>query len=238
MSYDNNTLMIMVLAMMIVPIALCTLDRIKWYSRMKFYGFKNSAKVITASIVAAFTLSACSSNPTLVDRISEQNERNAERNAEMIASSIDNVPDWFLAPPISTLDVVYTTGTGRSNNMAMARNKAILAAQTQLADHINALVSSHTKQRITETNDDTMMNTDQVVKKLVAEANMAGHMVEKMDVHSEGRHYRFYVLVAYPVGKSNAMLMDQRNQSYMKSMVSNSDERFEELNREIREHRQ
>jgi len=234
MSYDGNMLAIMFIAMLVVPMVLCmTEDCIKWYGKMKSYGFKNSIKVVTASIVAAFTLSACSSNPTVADRVDDYNER----QAEYVENSIDDAPDWFIKPPASTPNVVYTTGSGRSNNMSMARNKAILDAQSQLADQIHALVSSHTKQHIIESNDTTLMNTDQVVKKLVAEANMTGYVIEDMKAYPEGRHYRFYALVAYPVGKSNLMLQDQRSREFTMQMVGKSEERFEELDREIKEHR-
>lgn len=234
MSYDGNTLAIMFVGMLLVSAMVCSYNRcIKLYLKLKAYGFMNGVKVITASIVAAFTLSACSSNTTIADRINKHNEQ----QAEYVENSIEDAPDWFIAPPESSPTVVYVTGTGKSNNMSMARNKAILDAQSQLADQIHALVSSHTKQHIVEANDDTLMNTDQVVKKLVAEANLSGYSFEDVVAKPEGRHYRFYVLMGYPVGKSNLMLQDQRNQANMKRMLGKSEERFEELNREIKEHR-
>jgi len=58
-----------------------------------------------------------------------------------------------------------------------------------------------------------------------------------MKAYPEGRYYRFYALVAYPVGKSNLMLQDQRSQEFTMQMVGKSEERFNELNKEIAEHR-
>lgn len=189
-------------------------------------------KIITMTMV--LVLAGCSSTPSVVKRMNEVDEYTKER----IEDSIDDVPDWFMEPPENHANVVFVTGTGLSNSMTMARNKAMLDAQVQLADQVHALVSSHTKQRNLEANGDGAINMDQVVKKLVAEANLAGYSVEKKELMRDGRKYRFYVLLAYPVGESNLMLTDQRNQSMLNQTLKSNDERFIELDKEIAEQKE
>jgi len=159
---------------------------------------KNKIKLAVTSIIA-LGLIGCSSTPPTND-------------VEHVTYAIDNAPDWFTEPNENTEDVLYITGTAKSTDMGLARDKALLHAHSQLADQVHALVSSLTTKQTVETNSKvTFDNIDQVVKKVVAEAKMAGYKVVETEMQPEGRYYRFYSMISFPVNQTH--LMQEKHQS-------------------------
>lgn len=187
---------------------------------------------IIVAALAALALGACSTTPNVVKE-AERAERAAAKRVEQV---IDQSPGWYLSPPESTSKVVFTTGTAASTNLGMSRDKAILNAQSQLADQLNALVSGMTKQYNRDTGVDTTVNiedTEQVIRKLTAEANVAGYRVEKIEVFPEGRHYRTYVMLAYPIGETNTIRQQQEQAKMLRALPQQKAKSFDELDRLI-----
>lgn len=190
-------------------------------------------KLITIACLAA-ALAACSTTPNVV-----KEAREAERAAtKQVEKAIAQAPGWYVQPPETTKEVVFVTGTSSSNNMSMSRNKAILDAQSQLADQLNALVSGMTKQYVRDAGvntTSTVEDTEMLTRKLVAEANVAGYRVEKIEVYPDGRHFRTYVMLAYPIGETNTIRAQQEQAQMLRALPEQKAKAFDELDALIQE---
>ena len=119
--------------------------------------------------------------------------------------------------------------------MALARDKALLHAHSQLADQIHALVSSLTNKQTVETNSKvTIDNIDQIVKKVVAEANMAGYKVVETELHSEGKYYRFYAMISFPVEQTLLLSKQTQKRKVTEAAKARLNKQINDLDNEIK----
>ena len=177
-------------------------------------------KLLLAGVVT-LSLIGCNSTPPTND-------------VEHVQYAIDNAPDWFTEPNENTEDTLYITGTAKSTDMGLARDKALLHAHSQLADQVHALVSSLTTKQTVETNSKvTLDNIDQVVKKVVAEAKMAGYKVVETEMHPEGRYYRFYSMISFPVNKTYLMQEERQSNKNVENAKARLDKQINDLDKEL-----
>ena len=182
---------------------------------------KNKNIKLAVALVTAMGLAGCGSNPPT-------------NEVEHVAYAIDNAPDWFAEPNESKDGVLFVTGTAKSTDMALARDKALLHAHSQLADQIHALVSSLTNKQTVETNSEvTIENIDQIVKKVVAEANMAGYKVVETEVHPEGKYYRFYAMISFPVEQTLLMNKQHEKKKVTEAAKARLNKQLNDLDKEI-----
>jgi len=181
---------------------------------------KNKIKLAVASIIALGLISCSSTPPT--------------NDVEHVQYAIDNAPDWFTEPNENTEDTLYITGTAKSTDMGLARDKALLHAHSQLADQVHALVSSlTTKQTIGTNSKITLDNIDQVVKKVVAEAKMSGYKVVKTEMHPEGRYYRFYSMISFPVNQTYLMQEEHQSNKDTENTKARLNKQINDLDKEL-----
>ena len=90
---------------------------------------KNSIKLISILSIAAF-MSACSTTSTLEKR-AELDEKKA---VERVEKTVSKAPKWYIESPTNSDKVVYIAGTGSSRSLTLARDKALLDAEKQLAN--------------------------------------------------------------------------------------------------------
>jgi len=182
---------------------------------------KNKNIKLAVALVTAMGLAGCGSNPPT-------------NEVEHVAYAIDNAPDWFAEPNESKDGVLFVTGAAKSTDMALARDKALLHAHSQLADQIHALVSSLTNKQTVETNSEvTIENIDQIVKKVVAEANMAGYKVVETEVHPEGKYYRFYAMISFPVEQTLLMNKQHEKKKVTEAAKARLNKQLNDLDEEI-----
>ena len=192
---------------------------------------KNSIKLISILSIAAF-MSACSTTSTLEKR-AELDEKKA---VERVEKTVSKAPKWYIESPTNSDKVVYIAGTGSSRSLTLARDKALLDAEKQLANQIDAMVSSRMKQYIREVGVNsplTLEDNEQVVKKLVVEANIAGYAINKTELQSEGKDYRFYVLLEYQVGEGNVLRAISQTNKLITKFKGDKEKAFKELDKEI-----
>ena len=183
---------------------------------------KNKNIKLAVALVTAMGLVGCNSTPPT-------------NEVEHVAYAIDNAPDWFAEPNESKDGVLFVTGTAKSTSMALARDKALLHAHSQLADQIHALVSSLTNKQTVETNSEvTIENIDQIVKKVVAEANMAGYKVVETEVHPEGKYYRFYAMISFPVEQTLLLSKQTQKRKVTEAAKARLNKQINDLDNEIK----
>ena len=182
-------------------------------------------KIVSA--VAVVAVVGCASGPQT-------------QQEKVVHETISNLPGWYTQLPAhDSSKELYVAGTGASTNLALAKDKAILDVEKQLANKISAQVSSRFKQYIREVGADTPLTIEDneiVVKKLVTEAEVAGY--EQMDsvVVREGKMYRIYVLANYPI-EENVLRAIRQQEKAMRQFSGDRDKAFKELDAEINANR-
>ena len=179
------------------------------------------------SIVGAVSLAAlvgCASAP--------QTEQE-----KVVQNTIDDLPSWYVELPEADDNnkVLYVAGTGKSGMLMLAKDKAILDVEKQLANKIHAKVSSRVKQYIREVGAGTPLaieDNEFVVKKVVTEANVAGYIQKEMEVKREKDMYRVYLLAEYPV-EGNTLRAIAQTEELINKFKGDKEKAFKELDREI-----
>jgi len=154
-----------------------------------------------------------------------------------VQNVVDDIPSWYVEVPQADDDnqVLYVAGTGKSGMLMLAKDKAILDVEKQIANKLSAKVSSRFKQYIREVGAGTpltIQDNEQVVKKLVTEANVAGYINEESAIMREGTYYRVYVLASYPI-EENTLRAIAQTEAMIKRFGGDKDKAFKELDREI-----
>ena len=150
------------------------------------------------------------------------------------------IPSWFLEPPVEE-EALYSTGVARSSDMQMGMDRAMLAAKRDLAGQINNRLSSKMKEFVSEVgqggNNALNREVSTITKNVVTEVNLAGYRRTKSKMVSEGKNYRVFVLLRYPIDETNRMLFEQINgNNKIKSVVETS-KAFQDLEKEIEDAR-
>ena len=156
---------------------------------------------------------------------------------KVVQRTIDDLPKWYVELPEADKDdkILYVAGTGKSGMLMLAKDKALLDVEKQLANKIHAKVSARVKQYIREVGAGTPLvieDNEFVVKKVVTEANVAGYVQKDSKVLREGEFYRVYVLAEYPI-EGNTLRAIAQTEDMINKFKGDKERAFKELDREI-----
>jgi len=155
-----------------------------------------------------------------------------------VQNVVDDLPSWYVEVPQAddNNQVLYVAGTGKSSMLMLAKDKAILDVEKQLANKINAKVSSRVKQYIREVGAGNtpiaIEDNEFIVKKVVTEANIAGYIQKESEIMREGNMYRVYILAEYPI-EENTLRTIAQTEELIKQFKGDKEKAFKELDREI-----
>lgn len=160
-----------------------------------------------------------------------------ENRMEAVEKTTDDIPSWFINMPIDSA-ALFSGGTATSSDLQLAMDKAVLNAKRSLADRINSTLSSKMKEFLSETgsNEDAqvMSEVERITSNLITEVNVSGYSRDKTDVKPTGTQYRAYVLLRYPLGKANQILVDQVKKNGVVEARVRASKAFQELEAEIK----
>ena len=155
----------------------------------------------------------------------------------LVKKTVVIVPKWMLKVPESDT-AFYSTGTAISRDMQLSIDKSTLNAKRTLADRIDGEMSGQIKTFILEAGEGggiLSSDVEQVTKNVIAKINVAGYNVAEVEIRPQGSFYRTFVLIEYPIGSANDILVEQirrNNLLYAKIRASKS---FEELEESVNE---
>lgn len=190
-----------------------------------------------ASAVLLTGLAGCAGpqpgTPSFVAMQEEDRQKAAVKAAEQ---SVAKVPSWYIQPPVDA-NSIYAAGTETSLDMQMSMDMAVLSAKRALASQINNRLSSKMKDFAMQVGagDDVQVTKEieRVTTNVITEVNLAGFTREKSELIPQGKGYRTYVLLRYPLGESNRMIVDQMKKSAVLEAKMRASDAFQELEREI-----
>ena len=115
-----------------------------------------------------------------------------------------NPPDWFVRLPEDTAEMVFGVGTASSMDEQMAYDKARLQAERKIAEMLSGRVRSQVFSNRTDNGDDMLETTTVTVQKN-AEGDLIGAQRVDSQATFDGRRYKVYVLVRYPLNENNTL---------------------------------
>jgi hypothetical protein len=182
-------------------------------------------------------LAACSSpkpgTPEFVRTQEQEQQKTAMKNVE---TAISKTPSWYVQPP-QDANAIFTTGTDASPDMQMAMDMAVLSAKRSLAFQLGARTSAMMKDQVGQTGtgggSDVEREIDRVTKIIAAEINIAGFNREKSEIIAEGKNFRAFALIRYPIGEANKIVVDQIKKSKILDNKLRASKQFQELEQEI-----
>lgn len=176
---------------------------------------KLSAIAICASLVAcASTQKTEAPVPQVVAQPAPQVYQAPAHPYAMPAQPVRTVvsaPDWFVRLPEDTADMMFAAGTATSVDEQMAYNKARMFAEQKLIESMTARVRSLTKSYRADSGDALNERFEQTIQKTANGELIGAQRVDSRATH-DGRYYKVYVLIRYPLGESN-VLRKERNQT-------------------------
>jgi len=120
-------------------------------------------------------------------------------------------PEWFVRLPEDTADMMFAAGTATSVDEQMAYNKARMFAEQKLIESMTARVRSLTKSYRADSGDALNERFEQTIQKTANGELIGAQRVDSRATH-DGRLYKVYVLIRYPLGENN-VLRKERNQT-------------------------
>jgi len=147
------------------------------------------------------------------------------------------LPDWYLNPP-KDANYIFGKATSTSQDLQLAIDKAKQEARLDIAEnlesHIMALVKKFDEE-VGGVEDSEFLTQFTKVSKNVVDQTLVGSRENKTKVKQEGKGYRAFVLMEFPVGKAREELLKQlysseNNQLYTRFRASQS---FQDLKEEI-----
>lgn len=198
-----------------------------------------SNRLPALACLGVVALSACTGpEPGSPAWVAELEQKRQETRADTARDDAARLPDWYLTPPTDQ-HAAYAPGTGVSGDLQLAIDKAVLTAKRQLADRINGKLSSKTKEFVAESGAEgdaiLQAETERATINLITEANLAGYEVTRKEVISMGALFRAYVLLRYPLGGANRLLMDRVKHDDAVAGRLRASKAFLELEQDIRE---
>ena len=192
-------------------------------------------------LCVALTMAACASpEPGTPAFTAQLEQKKQEARTDAVKSSISDLPSWFTSPPTDE-DAVYAAGTATSSDLQFAQDKAILAAKRTLADRISSKLSAKMKDFIAESgaaeNAPLMAHSERVTQNLITEVNLSGYAVKETKFIPSGAQYRVYVLLQYPLGSANRLLVDRVNKDTALESQLQASKAYQELEADIRDAR-
>jgi hypothetical protein len=165
-----------------------------------------------------------------------EEQHRQEQKTEAVKDAVGDMPSWYLTPPGDDTSL-YAPGTATSGDLQFAVDKAVIGAKRALADRINSRLSSKLKEFLSESGaaDDAraMVESERVTNNLITEVNLSGYQITEKTVMPAGSQFRAYVLVQYPLGKANRILLDQIQKSDLLESKVRASKAFQELEKDI-----
>ena len=195
---------------------------------MKFILFMGAACIL---------LSACTPAPKETARAAWVRQK-----TEVVSKAVEDIPEWFSAPREDETEAVYSVGTAIGPNLQLSYDRAILNAKRVLADRVDGLMSSKVKAFVAESgqNENKVFTAEaeRVVTNFMAEVNVAGYAMERTNIQASYGRYRVYVMLRYPLGEANDIMMLKLRRSVERDSRKQADDAFRELEEDVRRHKE
>lgn len=129
----------------------------------------------------------------------------------MQGTDTGDIPAWYLNPP-QDKNFLYATNTQSSQDMQLALDKATTGARSEIGRQVEVRLKSLQKKFTEETgkgDDAQLLQMFSQAEKVVVSTSLSGSRVKQSKLIKDGKLYRSYVLVEYPIGEASQQFMEQ-----------------------------
>ena len=202
------------------------------------FPFIQRIRFVWPMLALSFFLASCvTPKPGTPEAAYEKEKKKEEAQIAATEQTVENIPEWFRKPPKSD-QAVYAVGTATSPDIQFAIDKSDLLAKRSLADRLNSQLSSKLKEFLEEQGqgEDQLAITEasRVTTNLITEVNVSGYSRIDSKILAQGTKYRAYVLLEYPVGKANRILVNQVKKNRILESKLRASKAFKELEDDIK----
>lgn len=200
-------------------------------------------KRVLFSIAVAAAMAGCASKST-VKLEQTQAPAKVENSYERAPAQVPQlkVPTWYIQPPEATAQSIFTAGEATGASLSMTLQKAILDADSKLAFQMKSHVNGMAKSFKTDTGGKYGAENSELLIQKLTRATITGHYQVDSQITQEGRAFRVFVLMRYPLGEANHLLEAELAKQQQSANVVNGrramQEMREELNRRRRQDRE
>lgn len=192
---------------------------------------------LACAALATLTLvTACSPDPGSPAWTAQQAQRKEEARAAAVKGAVDEMPSWYTAPADDAF-AITAPGTATSPDLQFALDKAVLAAKRSLADRLNSKLSAKIKEYTAESGTGEIpqvtTESERTTINLISEVTLTGYAVKEQKLIPAGGQYRAYVLLQYPLGSANRLLVEQVGKDAALQGRLRASQAFRELEAEI-----
>ncbi len=198
---------------------------------------KGHGLLVSMLLAIGFVAGCASPPPGSPEAVYQEQQRKKEARIEAVDRTVSELPNWYIDTPKGGPNSVFAAGTATSPDLQLAMDKSTMNAKLTLADRINSRLSSKLKQFITESgqgeNTDVLTEAERVTSNLVTEVNVSGYSREDAKVMAQGNRYRVYILLKYPLGEANRLLINRVKKNRLLESKLRASKAFKELEDEI-----
>ena len=196
-------------------------------------------KICLAAMVVL--LGACAGPKPGTPEFAQKKEADQQKAAaDAVKQTISSAPAWFKTPPKDPA-YIYQTGTAVSPDLQGSIDLATQNARNELALQLGNRVSQLITDFATQTgaiNDPTLSREIESTRRLVStEVQVVGYELDQKDYVPERNLYRGYVLIRYPLGENNKVVVAQVKKNAIIDAKVRKSKAFEDLEREIEANR-
>ena len=191
-----------------------------------------------AGTCAALALANCAptADPGTPAWTAQQEQLKQEARADQVKQAAAEVPSWYMNPPADDV-AIYAPGAATSGDLQLAFDKAVMGAKRALADRVNSRLSSKMKEFLSESgaaeDGKVAIESERVTSNLITEVNLSGYDITQKKLVPSGATYRAYVLVRYPLGGANRILVDQIHKNELLESKVRASKAFQDLEKDI-----
>ena len=149
---------------------------------------------------------------------------------------MEEAPDWFTEPPAEG-DYLYIAATALSSDLQGSIDKAVMDAKTNLADRLNSKMNGKLQRFIEESGSvedrEFVQQMERVSRSVFTDVNTAGYRVTEKKLIKVRGGYRAFVLLEYPLGEINQVLLEGVKQDQRAHAKLRASKAFAALEEEI-----
>ncbi len=147
----------------------------------------------------------------------------------------NDIPEWFLNPPTDA-NSFYAVSTATSKDMQLAIDKATTDARAKIAQQVEIKIQGLQKkfdEEVGSGENTTLLQQFTQATKTVVNTSLTGSKVKDKKIYQDGKNWRAYILLEYPIGAANTALMQQLQKQEELYTRFRSSQTFKELDEEM-----
>jgi hypothetical protein len=180
-------------------------------------------KIVFVTALAS-VLAACGTT----DPYEKRAEQERERQEKYVERSLSKSPDWMTKLPKSN-SAVYANGTGVSQDMNMADEKATLMAYSKICMAAGGEVDKNSKMFLSDSERTTSERSELAIRAMCKNTDIRGVEIVEVKRVNEGTRYRTFMLVSLPLDDANPLAERNDRKRRESKTDQRSREAFDEL---------